>query len=233
MAPAAPGEAARHPVHRALHAVGVEDHQSRHRPAEERRDGDAREHHAHRMHAVVPRQRKDERDGDHRADESAERHELDFCGEEDHDAHGGQSRARRYADDAGISERILQYALQDAAGEREVHARQSARDDARQTDVVEDAIVLGRAVSHECRHDGLGRDVHCTRRSADDERKGERDKAEGEGDSPLSRARMHFCRKDFFRCFHWLTPFIDIIILISRRKEKEVVKRTSYSYFHI
>ena len=92
MTPAAPREAARHPVHRALHAVGVEDHQSRHRPAEERRDGDAREHHAHRMHAVVPRQREDERDGDHRADEGAERHELDICGEEDHDAHGGQPR---------------------------------------------------------------------------------------------------------------------------------------------
>ena len=202
MAPAAPCEAARHPVHRALHAVGVEDHQSRHRPAEERRDGDAREHHAHRMHAVVPRQRKDECDGDHRADESAERHELDFCGEEDHDAHGGQSRARRHADDAGIGKRILQYALQDTAGEREVHTRQSARNDARQADVVENAIVLGRTVSHERRHDGLGRDVHRTRRSADYERGDECDKTEGEGDSPLFCPRMHFCRKDFFRCFH-------------------------------
>ena len=54
MTPASPCETSCHPVHRTLHAIGVEHHQGSHRSTEECGNGDACEHHAHRMHAVLP-----------------------------------------------------------------------------------------------------------------------------------------------------------------------------------
>ena len=54
MAPAAPREPSCHPVHRALHAIGVEYHQCSHRSAEKCGDGDTCEYHAHWVYAVFP-----------------------------------------------------------------------------------------------------------------------------------------------------------------------------------
>ena len=161
MTPAAPGKASGHPIHRALHAIGVENHQRRHCPAEKSCDCDAREDHAHRMHAVFPGEDKDKRNGDHCSDERAERDEFRLGRQQDHDAHGGKPRTCRNADNAGIGERIFQDALENAAGQCEVDARQCARDDARQTDVPENAVVLRRAVSQKRRQQIVRSDLNC------------------------------------------------------------------------
>ena len=115
------------------------------------------------MHTVFPGERKDERHGDDCPDERTERNKLRLSRQQDHDAHGGEPRTGGNTDDSGVGKRVFQNALENAAREREIDARQCTRDDARQPNMPENAIVLRTAASQKCREKIMRSDLDHTR----------------------------------------------------------------------
>ena len=148
MIPAAIVEAAYRPEKVLLHLLLVHDRENRRRArAEEHADDDAREQERHDRNAPVAHgKRHGKPHGEHgsREGESRQRKDADSGDAERDGEHSSDGSAARYADDAGIGERVAEDALQHCTGDAQPRPHHEADERARQTDVPEHRLLLGR-----------------------------------------------------------------------------------------
>ena len=168
MRPATRREAADHPHERVVHAVAVEDHQSRDARSEEGGDSHASKDDADGLNAVLPGEQVDEHGRPHCADKGRRRDERAVLGEEQQDEDAHEPRARRDADDVRVGQRVLHDGLQDGAREREVDADERCHERARQPDIPEDLRVCAAISAHEDGDGLLRRDGDGAHHQADE-----------------------------------------------------------------